>query len=108
MITELLGIRMAPEDRERYVQQEHDIWTAYIAKQPGFLWKEIWLNPEDDGEVILVIHWTTLAEQQAVPKQAVPKAELAAVEQQFKLSFGTAYEVVEVKLYQVRKTVSGR
>ncbi len=103
MITELLRIRIAPEDRERYVQQEHDIWTAYIAKQPGFLRKEIWLNPEDDGEVILVIHWTTLAEQ-----QAVPKAELEAVEQQFKLSFGTAYEVVEVKLYQVRKTVSVR
>ncbi|WP_017318064.1 TIGR03792 family protein [Mastigocladopsis repens] len=98
MIIELLKVKVPPEQREKYIQKDAEIWTAALAKHPGFLGKEVWSNPKDATEVVLVIHWATKEHW-----KAIPQVELEAIEQKFSEAMGKSYPIVESSEYQVRK-----
>jgi uncharacterized protein (TIGR03792 family) len=34
-------------------------WTQALANYAGFIGKEVWLNPNEPTEIILVIRWVT-------------------------------------------------
>jgi uncharacterized protein (TIGR03792 family) len=101
MIVEWLRIRVAPEYRERFVQKDDEIWTTFLCQYPGFLKKEVWISPDDFCEVMIAIHWTTVELQ-----QAIPKAALQTVDKQFLEALAVPFQLVEIKLYQVRKIVT--
>ncbi|MBO3461915.1 TIGR03792 family protein [Aetokthonos hydrillicola Thurmond2011] len=98
MVIELLKVKVPPKQREEYIQKDAEIWTTALAKYPGFLGKEVWINPDDDTEVILINRWAT--EEQW---QAIPKLERQAIEQRFTQAMGKAYPIVLSAKYQVRK-----
>jgi uncharacterized protein (TIGR03792 family) len=99
MVIEWLKIKVDPKLRESYIQRDAEIWNSFLAKYPGFLGKEVWINPESADEVILVIRW---ASQDAW--DSVPSAELTTIEQQFDQAMGPgSYELVESRGYQIRK-----
>ncbi|KAB8320164.1 TIGR03792 family protein [Tolypothrix campylonemoides VB511288] len=98
MIIELLKAKVPPEQREKYIQKDAEIWTAALAKHPGFLGKEVWINPNDPTEVVLVIHWATKEDW-----KAIPQAELDAIERKFTAAMGKSYPIVESGEYQVGK-----
>ena len=98
MVIELLKAKVPPKEREKYIQKDAEIWTTALAKHPGFLGKEVWINPDDDTEVILINHWAT--EEQW---QAIPKPEKQAIEQRFTQAMGKSYPIVQSARYQVRK-----
>lgn len=98
MIIELLRVKVPPEHREQYIQKDAEIWTAALARYPGFLGKEVWINPNDTGEIILVVQWATREEW-----KAIPQAELDAIDQKFNQELGFQSEIVEFCEYQVRK-----
>jgi uncharacterized protein (TIGR03792 family) len=95
---ELLKFKVPPARREEYIHKDAEIWTAALANYPGFLGKQVWLNPKDPTQVILVIHWQTQKQW-----QAIPQAELNAIEQKFRQELGFNWEMVETAEYQVRK-----
>ncbi|MDJ0549362.1 MAG: TIGR03792 family protein, partial [Microcystis sp. M49637_WE12] len=45
MVIEWLEFQVKPEAREKFIQKDQEIWTKFLAKQPGFLGKELWINP---------------------------------------------------------------
>ncbi len=45
MLIELLKFKIAAEMRETCIQKDAEIWTTALAKYPGFLGKEVWINP---------------------------------------------------------------
>lgn len=99
MVIEWLKVEVTPEQREFFIQTDEAIWTATLARYSGFLGKEVWINPEADNEVVLVIHW---ADREAW--KAVPSEVLEATEQQFAQAVGSAhYRLVETGEYHVRK-----
>lgn len=98
MVIELLKFKIASEMREICIQKDGEIWTTALAKYPGFLGKEVWINPNDPTEIIFVIRWATREQWQAIPPE-----ELAAVEQRFGAALGDTYKLVESAEYQVRK-----
>lgn len=98
MEIEWLKIRVNPELREKFVQQDAEIWTAALAQYPGFLHKEVWISPENLAEVILVIHWDSLEDWKSVPVE-----HLKQIEAQFDAVMGNTYAIVEGSHYQVRK-----
>jgi uncharacterized protein (TIGR03792 family) len=98
MIVEWLRIKVAPEYRERFVQKDDEIWTNFLRQYPGFLKKEVWISPNDLSEVTIAIHWTTVELQ-----QAIPKAALQSIEKQFLEALAVPFQLIEIKLYQVRK-----
>ena len=100
MEIEWLKVHVDPELREQFVQQDDEIWTPVLARYPGFLGKEVWISPDNLSEVILVIHWNSFEEWQAIPTEELEQAEAA-----FSQAMGDTYEIVESTRYQVRKIV---
>lgn len=99
MVIEWLKVRVDPEAREDYIQKDAEIWTATLASYPGFLGKEVWLNPNAADEVVLVIRWETRQQW-----KSIPQAVLDATEQRFQAVLGNyTHEIVESSEYQVRK-----
>ncbi len=99
MVIEWLKIKVAPELRETFVQKDAEIWTPTLAKYPGFLGKQVWLDPKQPDEVVLVIQWESRTAWDAVN----PK-DLEETEQKFTQAMGKdTYELVEAKEYQIRK-----
>jgi uncharacterized protein (TIGR03792 family) len=98
VVIELLKVKVPPKEREKYIQKDAEIWTTALAKYSGFLGKEVWINPDDDTEVILINHWAT--EEQW---QAIPKTEMQAISQRFTQAMGKSYPIIQSARYQVRK-----
>ncbi|MEA5513652.1 TIGR03792 family protein [Nodularia sp. UHCC 0506] len=98
MVIELLKFRVAPEVRENYIQKDAEIWTTGLAKYPGFLGKEVWIDPNDPTELILIIRWATREQW-----KAIPLADLQIIEEQFTQAMGKSYPIVESAEYQVQK-----
>ena len=98
MVIEFLKFKVAPNIRENYIQKDGEIWTTALAEYPGFLGKQIWINPNDPTEIIFIIHWETKEQWQAIPAE-----DLKAIEKKFAQALGDTYELVESGEYQVRK-----
>ncbi|MBD6619144.1 TIGR03792 family protein [Komarekiella sp. 'clone 1'] len=97
MVIELLKFHVAPDLRENFIQKDAEIWTAALAKYPGFLGKEVWITPDNSKEVILIIRWATREQW-----KAIPQADLQAIENKFAQVVGT-HPIMESAEYQVRK-----
>ncbi len=98
MVIEWLKIRVSPELREKYIQLDAEVWTKMLATYPGFLGKEVWINPETPDELVLVIRWANREAWKSVPQE-----QLAQTEQQFCQQFGGQDQYIETGEYQVRK-----
>lgn len=99
MVIEWLKFHVSPQLREKFIQTDAQVWTAMLASYPGFLGKEVWINPNVPEEIVLVIRWETRQHWAATPKEA-----LEVTEQQFAQQMGTEqYQMVETGEYQVRK-----
>ncbi|BAZ17029.1 hypothetical protein NIES4071_89070 [Calothrix sp. NIES-4071] len=98
MIIELLKFKVPREQREIFIQKDDEIWTVALAKYPGFLGKEVWINPNAPEEVTLVIQWATREQWKAISEK-----DLEVVYKQFDTALGFAYQMVESSEYQVRK-----
>ncbi|MGK7874423.1 MAG: TIGR03792 family protein [Xenococcaceae cyanobacterium] len=99
MVIEWLKFRVSPQSREKFIQKDAQIWTQMIASYPGFLGKEVWINPNAPEEIVLVIRWQTRQQW-----KSIPQAALEETEQQFAQQMGEdEYQMVESSEYQVRK-----
>ena len=99
MAIEWLEFRVAAGFREDFVRLDARIWTAALARYPGFIGKEVWLDPKADDRLILVIRWHSRAQW-----KAIPTAELALIQQEFDRAVGDRpYALVKSAEFQVRK-----
>ena len=99
MVIEWLEFHVKPEAREKFIQKDQKIWTKFLAKQAGFLGKEIWINPAIEEELIIVVHWQTKEQWKAIPQNLLDDTE-----SKFSLAMGKDnYQLLKVKEFQVRK-----
>jgi uncharacterized protein (TIGR03792 family) len=98
VVIELLKFQVPPGEREIYIQKDAEIWTTGLAKYPGFLGKEVWINPEEPTELILIVRWATREQWKAIPLE-----DLQIIEEKFTQAMGKSYPIVESGEYQVRK-----
>lgn len=98
MVIEWLKFKVEPELREKFIQMDESIWTPAVTGHYGFLGKEVWINPDDPAEVVLVIHWESVEKWHTFPAERVQE-----IEAQFNQSFPGQYQLVEEGTYQVRK-----
>ncbi len=99
MVIEWLVFKISASAREKFIAKDQEIWSPLLAKYPGFLSKEIWLDPEKSDRLTIVIRWQTRQEWKAVPTDI-----LEATEQKFTKAMGKDnYEMIEATEYQVRK-----
>lgn len=98
MVIEWLKIKVSPELREKFIQKDAEIWNSMLASYPGFLSKEVWINPAIPAELVLVIRWASREQWKSIPLE-----RLTNVEEQFDREFGEPYQMIETSEYQVRK-----
>jgi uncharacterized protein (TIGR03792 family) len=98
MVIEWLKVKVSPELRDKFIQKDAEIWTSMLASYPGFLSKEVWINPDVSTELVLIIRWESREQWGSIPAE-----QLAATEQQFNQALGGEYYFSEEAAYQVRK-----
>ena len=98
MVIEWLKFRVSPENREKFIQKDAEIWTAMLATYSGFLGKEVWIDPKAPTEIVLIIRWADLEAWKSIPPE-----QLAKTEQLFAQEFGDQHPIIEAREYQVRK-----
>ncbi|AFY99655.1 TIGR03792 family protein [Calothrix sp. PCC 6303] len=97
MVIELLKFKVPLSEQEEYLQKDAEIWTATLAKYPGFLSKEIWVNSEMPEELTLVIYWETREQWKAIPLDDLTLTETSFVE-----VMGKSYPILESREYQLK------
>jgi len=99
MVIEWLKFQVPSHHQIHFLEQDLAIWTQALAQQPGFVGKEVWVNPAIATELILVIRWRTHAQW-----QAICPVSLASVEAQFREAVGEQkYQMIETGEYQVHR-----
>ena len=63
MVIEWLKFRVDSKSREKFIQKDEVIWTASLSTYPGFLGKEVWIEP---NEADTVIFYDSLANSRTV------------------------------------------
>lgn len=98
MVIEWLTFELDPENRETFIQLDDEIWTAALRQYPGFLSKEVWISPNQLGQVVFVVHWQTREQWKSVPQD-----ELEAFQERFDAAVDFDYTMVDSREYQVRR-----
>ncbi|MEL6439474.1 MAG: TIGR03792 family protein [Cyanobacteria bacterium J06621_8] len=101
MVIEWLKFVVDAESREQFIQQDEKIWTAALSTYPGFLGKEVWIEPDALGKIIFIIRWQTREQWKSIPRE-----DLIKIEQGFSKvmkSMDISYKMTESKEFQVRK-----
>ncbi|MEO0947608.1 MAG: TIGR03792 family protein [Cyanobacteria bacterium J06641_5] len=99
VVIEWLEFRVAAGFREEFVRIDERIWTAALMRYPGFIGKEVWLDPGADDRLVLVIRWHSRAQW-----KAIPEVELTMIQKEFDLAVGDrAHTLVKSAEFQIRK-----
>ena len=101
MVIEWLKFRVDSDSREQFIRQDEEIWTAALATYPGFLGKEVWIEPNAPDKVIFTIRWQTREQW-----KSIPASDLAKIEQRFSTKMremNIKYKMIESKEFQIRK-----
>lgn len=100
MVIEWQKVRVQPGVRDLYLEMDREIWTAGLAREEGFLGKEVWLgeDPEtpEDTEVILVIRWRREEDWKGMPKERQDD-----LDRRFREAVPEGWELVETRSYEV-------
>jgi uncharacterized protein (TIGR03792 family) len=94
MVIEWQKVRVQPGVRDLYLEKDREIWTAGLAREEGFLGKEVWLG--ENGEIILVIRWRREEDWQGMPKERQDD-----LDRQFREAVPEGWELVETRSYEV-------
>jgi uncharacterized protein (TIGR03792 family) len=83
---EWLKFQVPAQQQAQFIEQDAAIWTPVLASYPGFQSKEIWINPDSLNELVIVTHWASFDQWQAIPKKILDRTT-----QRFHQAMGAEY-----------------
>ena len=83
MYIEYLRFQIKPGFKERFLQLDKELWTSYLSQNPGFHKKEVWLNPEDPTDLIIIVWWSDREQWKSITPEQV-----RAIDQKFEEAIG--------------------
>ncbi|NJK63407.1 MAG: TIGR03792 family protein [Synechococcaceae cyanobacterium SM2_3_1] len=72
---EVLCFQVPPGGQQAFIEQDETIWSRTLAQCPGFLRKEVWLDPDNTEHVTLVIYWANREDWQAFPQERMEELD---------------------------------
>ena len=93
---EYLRVKVAPEEVDRFVQADRDIWTPFLSKQPGFLNKQVLCSMKTPGEVVILTQWRSREEWKSISVES-----LAATNDKFVALMGRVVPFTETGEYTI-------
>ena len=70
---EWLKFQVPHQQQTHFVEQDTAIWTPVLSSYPGFQSKEIWANPDRPDELVIVTHWASREQWQAIPRDVLDR-----------------------------------
>jgi len=98
VVIEWLKFKVPLELREQYIQRDAEVWTLALAQHAGFLGKEVWLNPENPLEIVIVVRWASREQWKSFPQE-----RLGQLEFQFAEIIGCSCQLIEAGEYHLYK-----
>ena len=68
-------VHVTPGMEDFWVKKDTEIWSAALETCPGFLGKEIWLNRDVPGQIVVIIYWQSYDAWQSLDRQWVMDVE---------------------------------
>jgi len=101
MVIEWLRFKVQERHREKFIYHDRLIWTEFLSSVSGFLGKEVWIEPQNSNNIVLVIRWNTKEEWKSISSEDLDKVKqhFDAVMNQLNIQ----YKSVGFAEYQVRK-----
>jgi uncharacterized protein (TIGR03792 family) len=97
MVIEWLKVEVPIAQQAQYLLCDAAIWTAFLSTCPGFVKKEVYIDPTHPTHIILMIYWRDRTFWKAIPAET-----LAAIDQQFTETMGQTFPFIETaELWQV-------
>lgn len=96
MVIEWLTLRTNPAYRDALMECDRKIWTTALSTYSGFIDKEVWLDPANPGDIILVIRWQSRAEWKSISPHT-----LAELEQQFQQLLPCECQIIDAREYEL-------
>jgi uncharacterized protein (TIGR03792 family) len=96
MVVEWLRFDVPEARQAEFLAMDAAIWTVALARQPGFVRKEIWRAAGDPRTLNLVIHWASREAWHAVPRAVLDEATHA-----FEAALGETFPVLGMTEYRV-------
>ena len=59
MIVEELTLQVDAPDIEGFLEADARVWTAFLAAQPGFVRKEVWVPGDRPNTVVILVWWAS-------------------------------------------------
>lgn len=94
MVIELLRFRMSPEKVPTFLKKNEELWTPALSAHRGFVDKEIWVNRNDPGEVLIAIHWESMEDWKSFPSELQIELDSQMGDDEFVNCEGFEYDVV--------------
>ena len=76
-VIEHLRVQVPRESRQAWLKAEHGSWEPWLAKQKGFIGRELLWDPQSE-QATLLIRWSSRDAWKAIPQQ-----EVEAVQERF-------------------------
>ena len=76
-VVEQLRVQVPSQDRQAWLKAELSSWEPWLAKQKGFIGRELFWDPQSE-EATLLICWSSREAWKAIPQQ-----EVASVQERF-------------------------
>lgn len=87
--------------REKFIRQDEFIWTDFLSNYPGFLGKEVWIDPNESHKVTLLVRWQTRKQWKSIPQKDLVKVDRHFTDVMKRL--GINFKSSGFKEYQIRK-----
>ncbi|MFM7449053.1 MAG: TIGR03792 family protein [Leptolyngbyaceae cyanobacterium] len=98
MVIEWLKFEIAPDLIDQYIEVDEEVWTTTLRQYPGFLGKQVWLDPNHLNIAILIIYWSDREAWKSVPADV-----LEATEKEFVRRLGSKdCRLIETKEFNIR------
>lgn len=97
MVIEWLKFEVAPDLIDHYIKVDEEVWTTTLRQYPGFLGKQVWLDPDHLDAAILIIYWSDREAWKNVPADV-----LEATEKEFVKRLGSNnHKLIETKEFHM-------
>jgi uncharacterized protein (TIGR03792 family) len=97
MVIEWLKFRVPERSRAKFLEKDSEIWSSTLIRYHGFINKEVWLNPHQPDEIVLIIRWQSREDWSSVPADVLQQTE-----KDFSRAMGQdKYQMIETLEYRV-------
>jgi len=97
MYIEYLRFQVQPGFQARFLELDEELWTKSLSQNPGFHKKEVWLNPEDPTDLVVIVWWSNREQWKSITPE-----EVEAIDKKFAEAIGPGNsKLVEAKEYRL-------